>query len=131
MDRRSVDPSVYKLYGRLKVADTAEMKQLVDARTTEVLVMDTNYMLACGIVWRKTADPDAGWELVEALASPDPDLRQFARDMLILRRENAMALLEDAVGAGVLTPEMAGPCMAELFRTGTCTSSHSSVTSEA
>ena len=36
------------------------------------VVMDFNYMLACGIVWSKTADPDAGWELVEALSSPDP-----------------------------------------------------------
>ena len=51
---------------------------------------DFNYMLACGIVWSKTADPGAGWELVEALASPDPELRQFAREMLIHRRDNAM-----------------------------------------
>ena len=82
------------------------------------VVMDFNYMLACGIVWSKTADPDAGWELVEALASPDPELRQFARDMLIHRRDNAMALLEGAVGAGVLTPEVAGPCIVELLRAG-------------
>ena len=80
--------------------------------------MDANYMLACGIVWSKTADPDAGWELVEALASPDPELRLFARDMLVHRRDNAMALLEDAVGAGVLTPEVAGPCILELLRAG-------------
>ena len=25
--------------------------------------MDVDYMLACGIVLRKTADPEAGWEL--------------------------------------------------------------------
>src|SRR5205085_2029824 len=78
--------------------------------------MDANYMLACGIVWSKTADPDAGWELVEALASPDPELRQLARDMLSHRRDNAMALLEGAVGAGVLTPEVAGPCIVDLLR---------------
>jgi hypothetical protein len=35
--------------------------------------------------------------------------------MLVQRRDNAMALLEDAVGAGVLAPEVAGPCMVELF----------------
>jgi len=34
--------------------------------------MDVNYTLACGIVWRKTADPEAGWELVAALKSSDP-----------------------------------------------------------
>jgi hypothetical protein len=80
--------------------------------------MDANYMLACGIVWSKTADPDAGWELVEALCSPDPELRQLAQDMLVQRRDNAMVILEDAVGAGVLTPEVAGPCMVELLRAG-------------
>ena len=80
--------------------------------------MDFKNMLACGIVWSKTADPDAGWELVEALASPDPELRQFARDMLMHRRDNARALLEGAVGTGVLTPDVAGPCIVELLRAG-------------
>ena len=34
------------------------------------------------------------------------------------RRDNAMALLEGAVGTGVLTPEVAGPCIVELLRAG-------------
>ena len=94
-----------------------------DGVSGTAVAMDANYMLACGIVWRKTADPDAGWELVGALASPDPELRQFARDMLVQRRDNAMMLLammllEDAISAGVLTPEVAGPCMVELLRAG-------------
>ena len=97
---------------------------------TEV-AMDANYMLACGIVWRKTADLDAGWELVEALASPDPDLRQLARDMLIQRRDNAMALLQDAVGVGVLTPEVAGPCIVQLLRAGRSAASDFLVASDA
>ena len=80
--------------------------------------MDAQYMLACGIVWSKTADPDAGWELVEVLASPDPELRQFAWEMLLHRRDDAMAILEGAVRTGVLTAEVAGPCMAELLRAG-------------
>lgn len=91
--------------------------------------MDTQYMLACGIVWAKTADPDAGWELAGALASPNPDLRLFARDMLVQRRDSAMALLEEAVGAGALTPEAAGPCMVELLRAGLCHASDFPVTS--
>lgn len=88
-------------------------------------------MLACGIVWRKNADPDAGWELVEALASPDPELRQLARDMLALRRDKAMALVVDAVGAGVLTPEVAGPCIVDLLRAGRSGSSDFLAASEA
>lgn len=100
------------------------------SRDTAV-AMDANYMLACGIVWRKTADPDAGWGLVEALASPDPELRQFARDMLVERRDNAMTLLEDAISAGVLTPEVAGPFMVELLRAGRSDTSIVTLTSEA
>ncbi len=80
--------------------------------------MDANNMLARGIVWCKTADRDAGWELVEALGSPDPELRQFAQYTLLERRDEAMELLEDAIAVGVLTPEMAGPCMVELIRAG-------------
>ena len=79
--------------------------------------METLCMVACGIIWRNTADVDAGWELVAALGSPDPGLRQIARQMLVERRDNAMALLEAAITAGILTPEAAWPCMGELLRT--------------
>jgi hypothetical protein len=51
--------------------------------------------------------------------------------MLVLRRDKAMALLEDAVGAGILTPEAAGPFMVELLRTDRSACSVSVVTSEA
>jgi hypothetical protein len=78
--------------------------------------MDANYMLACGIVWRRTADPEAGWELVEALASPDPRLRLLAQSLLIDNGEDSMDLLEGAVTRGIVSPEAAGPCMAEILR---------------
>ena len=42
---------------------------------------------------------------------------KFARDMLIHRRQTH-ALLEGAVCTGVLTPEVAGPCIVELLRAG-------------
>ncbi len=29
--------------------------------------MNTDYMLACGVVRRRTADPEAGWDLVDGL----------------------------------------------------------------
>jgi hypothetical protein len=80
--------------------------------------MDANYMLACGIVWRKTADPEAGWELVEALESPDPRLRLLARSLLVENGKDSMDLLEGAVASGILSPEVAGPCMAEILRSG-------------
>jgi hypothetical protein len=80
--------------------------------------MDANYMLVCGIVWRKTADPEAGWELVEALESPDPCLRQFAQSLLVENGKDSMDLLEGAVARGIVSPQVAGPCMAEILRRG-------------
>jgi hypothetical protein len=80
------------------------------------MAMEALCMVACGIVWRNTADEDAGWELVTALGSPDPELRQIARQMLAEQRDNAMELLEAAITAGILTPEAAWPCMGEMLR---------------
>jgi hypothetical protein len=80
--------------------------------------METLCMLACGIIWRNTADPDAGLELIAALGSPDPELRHIARHMLVVQRDDALVLLEKAVSTGIVTPDVAGPCMGELLRTG-------------
>lgn len=79
--------------------------------------MDASYMLACGFLWHRAADVDAGWELVEALGSPDPRVRQVAQCFLVESGEKSMELLEDAVRAGIVAPETVGPCMAELLRT--------------
>jgi hypothetical protein len=80
--------------------------------------MDPVYMLACGIVWRKTADPEAGWELVEGLESPDPCLRLLAQTLLVENGEHSMDLLESAVATGKVSPQVVGPCMAEILRAG-------------
>jgi hypothetical protein len=80
--------------------------------------MDLVYVLACGIVWRKTSDPEAGWELVEALKSADPCQRLLAQSLLVENSEGAMELLESAVAGGLVSPEAAGPCMAEILRGG-------------
>ena len=77
--------------------------------------MDADYMLACGIVWRKTADPEAGWELVDALESRDPRLRLLAQSLLVENGEDSMDLLERAVATGMVSPKAAGPCMAEIL----------------
>ncbi len=78
--------------------------------------MDANYMLACGIVWGKAADPEAGWELVEALKSADPDLRALAQTLLLQNGEESMHLLESALTSGAVSPETAGPCMVAILR---------------
>lgn len=78
--------------------------------------MDANFMMACGTEWRKTADLDAGWELLKALESPDPGLRLLAQNLLVENGEISMDLLEGAVATGIVSPQVAGPCMAEILR---------------
>jgi hypothetical protein len=78
--------------------------------------MDAEYTIACGIVWHKTADPEAGWDLVDALRSPDPYIRLLAQNLLASGGEESMRLLEDAIGMGIITPEAASACMAEILR---------------
>lgn len=81
--------------------------------------MNVDYMLACGIVWQKKADPTAGWELIAALGSSDPWEREIAQTILVDAGERSMDLLEDAIRAGFVSPEAAGACMAEILRTRT------------
>lgn len=78
--------------------------------------MNTDYMLACGVVWRRTADPEAGWDLVDGLKSRDPEVRVLAQTLLVESGESSMGLLESALAAGVVDPDVAGPCMAEILR---------------
>ena len=78
--------------------------------------MEAAYMLACGVVWRKTADPEAGWDLVAGLESSDPTVRVLAQELLVQSGEYSMGLLESALTAGVVNPNVAGPCMAEILR---------------
>ena len=78
--------------------------------------MNTDYMLACGVVWRRTADPEAGWDLVDGLKSKDPEVRLLAQTFLIESGESSMGLLESALAVGIVDPDAAGPCMAEILR---------------
>jgi hypothetical protein len=82
--------------------------------------MDETFIIACGVVWRKTADPEAGWSLVAALDSPDPSIRSLAEAMLAAGADDSLALLEAAVEAGVLSPEKAAPCISQLLQTEGC-----------
>ena len=77
--------------------------------------MQVDYMLACGIVWRRTADPVAGWGLIEGLESKDPCIQEMAKTLLVECGEPSMKLLESAVAMGIVNPETAGPCMAEIL----------------
>lgn len=77
--------------------------------------MNPDYLLAQAVVWRKTADPEAGLDLVEGLESPDPQARALARALLIDGAETSMSLLESALRAGIASPNAVGSCMAEIL----------------
>lgn len=78
--------------------------------------MNVDYMLACGIVWRRTADPEAGWDLIDGLKSRDLEVRLLAQALLIESGEISMGLLESALAVGIVEPNVACPCMAEILR---------------
>ena len=73
-------------------------------------------MLACGIVWQKTADPEAGLELLEGLKSPDVDIRTLAQAFLVEGADASIGLLEDALSDGAVSPEAVSACMTEILR---------------
>lgn len=77
--------------------------------------MNLDYVLACGVVWRKTADLFAGCELVEALESDDPYVQLTAKAILVQGGEPSIDLLESALAAGIVGAESAGSCMAEIL----------------
>ena len=81
--------------------------------------MDVDYMLACGIIWRKTKDPVAGWELIEGLKSEDSCIRQLAQVILVECGEPSINLLESAMTAGIVKPDSAGVCIAEILQAQT------------
>lgn len=80
--------------------------------------MSAEYTFACGIVWQKTADDEAGWELIHGLESDDPEVRLYSHLFLVQGGERAMSLLEDAIREGVLAPDSAAPCIAEILLIG-------------
>lgn len=73
--------------------------------------MDLRYVFACGIVWRYTADPEAGWELIRALRDDDQDVQDLAALMLADKSQEASSLLNAAIAGGAIS----GKDAAEVF----------------
>lgn len=79
--------------------------------------MNTESLLACGVVFRSTADPEAAWKLVEGLGSADPALRTLAQTFLVAGGAASISILESALSAGVVSTDMVAPCIEEILRT--------------
>jgi hypothetical protein len=71
--------------------------------------MNPDSLLACGVLWRKMADPEAGWDLVDGLKSRDPEVRVLAHTLLVEGGDSSMELLESALALGIVDPDVAGP----------------------
>lgn len=76
--------------------------------------MELAYVFACGIVWRYTADPDAGWELIRALRDCDQDVHDLAAMMLADQAQTSLALLNAAIAAGAVSGNDAAEVLAGM-----------------
>jgi hypothetical protein len=52
------------------------------AHTQEPAEINAFYLFGCMTLWRKTGNIQAGWELICALASPDPGIQSMAEAVL-------------------------------------------------
>jgi hypothetical protein len=77
--------------------------------------MNTESLLACGVVFRSTADPEAGWKLVEGLESRDPLVRMLAQTFLVEGGATSLNMLETALSAGVVSTDVVSLCIAEIL----------------
>jgi hypothetical protein len=87
-----------------------------DILMTDVPTIDLESLLAIGIVFRNTADPEAGWKLLEGLESPDPALRILAQTLLVEGGSASMSILEGALSTGAVSTDTAAPCIAAILR---------------
>lgn len=76
--------------------------------------MELAYVFACGIVWRYTADTEAGWELIRALKDCDEDVQGLAAVMLADEPQNSVVLLNAAIAAGVVSGKDAADAFAGM-----------------
>lgn len=83
---------------------------------TYVPTNDLESLLTTGVVFRNTADPEAGWRLLEGLESPDPALRILAQTFLVEGGSASMTILEGALSTGAVSTDAAAPCIAAILR---------------
>lgn len=77
--------------------------------------MGVGYLMACGIVWSKSADRDAGLVLINALGDMDPELRILAHQLLVSAGEISIPLVESAIAIGTLDAADGSQCLLELL----------------
>jgi HEAT repeat protein len=76
--------------------------------------LKTAYAYACAVVWCRSGEKEAGWELVRALTAEDSDIREIASNALAETGARSMPLLETALMLKQITPEQAAPCLQQI-----------------
>lgn len=66
---------------------SAERVRTSGTSAVDIGKVDVLYLYARSLQWRKGSDDDAGWELLCALSSSDPDTRMAAEALLCDARE--------------------------------------------
>lgn len=77
--------------------------------------MDLRYVFACGIVWRYTADPEAGWELIRALRDSDRDVQELAALALSDNSQDSLPLLNAAIARGAISGKDAAEVLGSMI----------------
>jgi len=77
--------------------------------------MELGFVYACGILWCRTREQDAAWELVRALNSSDEEIRDMARIALAEGGAESLSFLEMALSTNEITPEQAAPCLLDIL----------------
>ncbi len=73
------------------------------------------FTYACAVVWCRTGEKDAGWELVRALNEGDGEIREIASSALAEAGPRSLALIEAALTLKQITPERAAPCLLNIL----------------
>ncbi len=72
-------------------------------------------LLIYGSLWRNSAHPQAGWELIRSLGSADPRARAIAQELLVDAGPQSIELLQVAVASGAATGKDAADCIAAFL----------------
>jgi hypothetical protein len=78
--------------------------------------MEDVNLLLCGNLWQNLGDHEAGWELIRALRSSDPHVREAVQGYLVEAGPRSISLLQVAVASGALVGALATECMVTLIK---------------
>lgn len=67
------------------------------------------------MVWCRSGEKDAGWELVRALNDADSEIREIASSALVEAGPPSLSLIEAALTLKEITPEQAAPCLLQIL----------------